>query len=97
MRLHDGVTPVLRSIQQAMHTTLNAFEQMQRATNQPINNRDLQMARDNINDVGAAIRRAEQEQERLNPVSYTHLPAAGTGEYHFADGSGLPQPKQHGH
>lgn len=66
MRLHDGVTPVLRSIQQAMHTTLNAFEQMQRATNQPINNRDLQMARDNINDIGAAIRLAEQEQERLN-------------------------------
>lgn len=66
IRLTDGVTPVLRSIQQAMHTTLNAFEQMQRATNQPINNRDLQMARDNINDIGAAIRQAEAEQERLN-------------------------------
>lgn len=66
IRLTDGVTPVLRSIQQAMHTTLNAFEQMQRATNQPINNRDLQMARDNVNDIGAAIRQAEQEQERLN-------------------------------
>lgn len=66
IRLTDGVTPVLRSIQQAMHTTLNAFEQMQRATNQPINNRDLQMARDNVNDIGAAIRQAEAEQERLN-------------------------------
>lgn len=66
LRMYDGMTPVLRNIQRAMHTTLNAFEQMQRATNQPINNRDLQMARDNINDIGAAIRQAEQEQERLN-------------------------------
>lgn len=66
MRLHDGVTPILRNIQRAMQSTLNAFEQMQNAANQPINNRDLEIAREAINDIGAAIRRAEQEQERLN-------------------------------
>lgn len=66
MRLHDGVTPVLRSIQQAIQATLSAFKSMQQATNQPINNRDLEIAQDHINDIGAAIRQAEQEQERLN-------------------------------
>lgn len=66
MRLYDGVTPVLRNIQQAMHMTLNAFDQMQEASSQPINQQDLQAARAQINEVGTAIRAAEEEQQRLN-------------------------------
>lgn len=66
MRLYDGVTPILRNMQQAMHMTLNAFERMQEASNQPINQQDLQAARAQINEIGAAIRAAEEEQQRLN-------------------------------
>lgn len=66
MRLYDGVTPILRNMQQAMHMTMNAFEKMQEASSQPINQQDLQAARAQINEVGAAIRAAEEEQQRLN-------------------------------
>lgn len=66
LRLHDGMTSVLKTVQRAMRSTLDAFEQMRQTTDAPINTREMQEARTALDDMAAAIRRAEQEQERLN-------------------------------
>lgn len=52
MVLNDGMTSVLRKITGALHTTLDAFEQMQRASGQSINTAQFAAARSQL--VGAA-------------------------------------------
>lgn len=52
MALNDGMTSVLRKITGALHTTLDAFEQMQRASGQSINTAQFAAARSQL--VGAA-------------------------------------------
>ncbi len=66
LRLHDGFTPVLKSIQQSMNLTINAFERMNRKTKDPIVTSNLELARSKIQDVGSYIKKAEEEQDRFN-------------------------------
>ena len=66
LALYDGFTPVLRNIQQALNLTLNGFERMQSAADRNVKVQEFELARQKINNVGAEIRKVEEEQEKLN-------------------------------
>ena len=66
LKLNDGVSPVLDNIQQSMSRVLVAFAKMQQATNQNLDMAEMQVARENLQEVGVAIRMAQEEQARLN-------------------------------
>ena len=55
MVLNDGMTSVLRKISGALHTTLDAFEQMQRASGQSINTAQFAAARSQLVGVNAEL------------------------------------------
>lgn len=55
MVLNDGMTSVLRKISGALHTTLDAFEQMQRASGQSINSAQFAAARSQLVGVNAEL------------------------------------------
>ena len=55
MVLNDGMTSVLRKISRALHTTLDAFEQMQRASGQSINTAQFAAARSQLVGVNAEL------------------------------------------
>ena len=66
LSLYDGFTPVLRNIQQALNLTLNGFERLQTTTERNAGAQEFELARQRLNEVGAEIRRVEEQQERLN-------------------------------
>lgn len=66
LKLNDGVSPVLDNMQQSMNKVLVAFAKMQQATNQNMDMAEMQVARENLHEVGVAIRMAQEEQARLN-------------------------------
>lgn len=66
LKLNDGVSPVLDNMQQSMNKVLVAFAKMQQATNQNMDMAEMQVARENLHEVGVAIRVAQEEQARLN-------------------------------
>lgn len=55
MVLNDGMTSVLRKISNALNTTLDAFEQMQRASGQSINSAQFAAARSQLVGVNAEL------------------------------------------
>ena len=55
MVLNDGMTSVLRKISGALHTTLDAFEQMQRASGQSINSAQFAAARSQLVSMNAEL------------------------------------------
>lgn len=66
LRINDGMTPILRKITDAMNITVSAFEKMNKASKNPISTAELKTARGLIKDVGAEIRKVEEQQDRLN-------------------------------
>lgn len=73
MVLNDGISGVLRKINTALNTTLNAFEQVQRASGNAVDTAQIQAARAALVDANREVdnmaegyRRAAQQEEVLN-------------------------------
>ena len=73
MVLNDGISGVLRKINTALNTTLNAFEQVQRASGRAVDTAQIQAARAalveanrEVDDMAEGFRRAAQQEEVLN-------------------------------
>ena len=73
MVLNDGISGVLKKIVSALDTTLNSFEQVQRASGNTVDVSAINAARAglveaarDVNDMADGYRRAVQEEERLN-------------------------------
>lgn len=73
MTLNDGMSSVLRKITTALDTTLNAFEQVQRASGRAVDAASIAQARSQlvganaeIQDMADAYRRAAEQEENLN-------------------------------
>lgn len=73
MVLNDGISKVLRKINTALNTTLNAFEQVQRASGNAVDTAQIQAARAalveanrEVDNMAEGYRRAAQQEEVLN-------------------------------
>lgn len=73
MVLNDGISGVLRKINTALNTTLNAFEQVQRASGRAVDTAQIQAARaalvqanNEVDQMADAYRRAAEQEEVLN-------------------------------
>ena len=73
MVLNDGISGVLRKINTALNTTLNAFEQVQRASGRAVDTAQIQAARAalvqanrEVDEMAEGYRRAAEQEERLN-------------------------------
>ena len=73
MVLNDGISGVLRKINTALNTTINAFEQVQRASGRAVDTAQIQAARAalveanrEVDDMAEGYRRAAQQEEVLN-------------------------------
>lgn len=73
MVLNDGISSVLRKINTALNTTLNAFEQVQRASGNAVDTAQIQAARAalveanrEVDEMAEGYRRAAQQEEVLN-------------------------------
>lgn len=73
MVLNDGISGVLRKINTALNTTLNAFEQVQRASGNAVDTAQIQAARAalveanrEVENMAEGYRRAAQQEEVLN-------------------------------
>lgn len=73
MVLNDGISGVLRKINTALNTTLNAFEQVQRASGNAVDTAQIQAARAalveanrEVDNIAEGYRRAAQQEEVLN-------------------------------
>lgn len=73
MVLNDGISGVLRKINTALNTTLNAFEQVQRASGRAVDTAQIQAARAalveanrEVDDMAEGYRRAAEQEEILN-------------------------------
>lgn len=73
MVLNDGVSAVLKRITSALDTTLNAFEQVQRASGRAVDAAQIAQARSQlvganaeIQDMADGYRRAAEQEENLN-------------------------------
>lgn len=73
MVLNDGISGVLRKINTALNTTLNAFEQVQRASGRAVDTAQIQAARaalvqanNEVDQMAEGYRRAAQQEEILN-------------------------------
>lgn len=73
MVLNDGISGVLRKINTALNTTLNAFEQVQRASGRAVDTAQIQAARaalvqanNEADQMAEGYRRAAQQEEILN-------------------------------
>ena len=73
MVLNDGISGVLRKINTALNTTLNAFEQVQRASGNTVDTAQIQAARAalveanrEVDNMAEGYRRAAQQEEVLN-------------------------------
>lgn len=84
MVLNDGMSSVLRKITSALDTTLNAFEQVQRASGRAVDAASIAQARSQLVGANAEItemaegyRRAAEQEEKLNHGLRTGNAAAG--------------------
>ena len=73
MTLNDGMSSVLRKITTALDTTLNAFEQVQRASGRAVDAASIAQARSQlvganaeIQDMAEGYRRAAEQEENIN-------------------------------
>lgn len=73
MVLNDGISGVLRKINTALNTTLNAFEQVQRASGNAVDPAQIQAARaalvqanNEVEQMAEGYRRAAEQEEVLN-------------------------------
>lgn len=76
IRINDGMSPALRSMNKALMIVLNSFERMQNAVNNPIDTVSIQEARSELANVAVVmdevednIRAATQAQERYTDAA----------------------------
>ena len=84
MVLNDGMSSVLRKITSSLDTTLNAFEQVQRASGRAVDAAEIAQARSalvganaEITEMAEGYRRAAEQEEKLNHGLRTGSAAAG--------------------
>lgn len=84
MVLNDGISGVLRKINTALNTTLNAFEQVQRASGRAVDTAQIQAARAALvqanretDEMAEGYRRAAEQEEILNKGLRNGTNAAG--------------------
>lgn len=84
MVLNDGISGVLRKINTALNTTLNAFEQVQRASGNAVDPAQIQAARaalvqanNEVEQMAEGYRRAAEQEEVLNRGLRNGTNAAG--------------------
>lgn len=84
MVLNDGISGVLRKINTALNTTLNAFEQVQRASGRAVDTAEIQAARAalvqanrEVDEMAEGYRRAAEQEEILNKGLRNGTNAAG--------------------
>lgn len=84
MVLNDGISGVLRKINTALNTTLNAFEQVQRASGRAVDTAQIQEARAalvqanrEVDEMAEGYRRAAEQEEILNKGLRNGTNAAG--------------------
>lgn len=84
MVLNDGISGVLRKINTALNTTLNAFEQVQRASGRAVDTAQIQAARAalvqanrEVDEMAEGYRRAAGQEEILNKGLRNGTNAAG--------------------
>lgn len=84
MVLNDGISGVLRKINTALNTTLNAFEQVQRASGRAVDTAQIQAARAalvqanrEVDKMAEGYRRAAEQEEILNKGLRNGTNAAG--------------------
>lgn len=84
MVLNDGISGVLRKINTALNTTLNAFEQVQRASGRAVDTAQIQAARAalvqanrEVDEMAEGYRRAAEQGEILNKGLRNGTNAAG--------------------
>ena len=82
--LYDGMSAPLRNMNQALLTVLDAMEALQTASGNVVDTSSLVQAREDLirteealNGIGSGIRRAEEQQERLNQTLHATSRAAG--------------------
>lgn len=63
LRLNDGMTPVMRKINQAMSTMINNFETTQRLSGHVCDTEAMRCAKEGINDIVSALQRVEQNYQ----------------------------------
>lgn len=85
MVLNDGISGVLRKINTALNTTLNAFEQVQRASGNAVDPAQIQAARaalvqanNEVEQTAEGYRRAAEQEEVLNRGLRNGNSAAGS-------------------
>lgn len=85
MVLNDGISSVLRKINTALNTTLNAFEQVQRASGNAVDPAQIQAARaalvqanNEVEQMAEGYRRAAEQEEVLNRGLRNGNSAAGS-------------------
>lgn len=73
MVLNDGISGVLMKMNRALNTTLNAFEQVQRASGRAVDATQIQAARaalvqanNEVEQMAEGYRRAAEQEEVLN-------------------------------
>ena len=84
MVINDGISGVLRKINTALNTTLNAFEQVQRASGRAVDTAQIQAARAalvqanrEVDEMAEGYRRAAEQEEILNKGLRNGTNAAG--------------------
>ena len=84
MVLNDGISGVLRKINTALNTTLNAFERVQRASGRAVDTAQIQAARAalvqanrEVDEMAEGYRRAAEQEEILNKGLRNGTNAAG--------------------
>lgn len=84
MVLNDGISGVLRKINTALNTTLNAFEQVQRASGRAVDTAQIQAARAalvqanrEVDEMAEGYRQAAEQEEILNKGLRNGTNAAG--------------------
>lgn len=84
MVLNDGISGVLRKINTALNTTLNAFEQVQRASGRAVDTAQIQAARAalvqanrEVDEMAEGYRRAAEQEKILNKGLRNGTKAAG--------------------
>lgn len=84
MVLNDGISGVLKKINTALNTTLNAFEQVQRASGRAVDTAQIQAARAalvqanrEVDEMEKGYRRAAEQEEILNKGLRNGTNAAG--------------------
>lgn len=64
IQIYNGMTPALKSMQQALNLTISSFERLQSVTDDPVNLTGIAAAKSKLTDVAVAVNGVEQELQQ---------------------------------